>query len=522
MRGVEILLVLFFLNKRVFPLSCPTAENMDAEVLVFGAGVSGMTIAKSLYESGIEDIQVLEARSDSFGGRVRSTNFTGYTIELGANWIQQVFEQESKRNLHPIWKLAKNTPGCADLEGGFSLTDEFWSKAPNEMYSVLNREPVDEAQDAYNTANEKVESLNEMRQANNLDDITFRQALQIEGWTPETALENLTEWYNFDFCFAETPNASSLYASIPILEHDGLGEEDYFISDQRGFATFLDCVVDGIKSKIQLGAMVNNISWNTDCVCASVTINNQERTMCGKYGVVTFSIGVLQEWLKSSKFNPPPSAEKQEAIRNSRMAHYLKIFLRFNESFWNTDVDYILRVDEERGRFPIIQPVGALFPGSPAIILVTVVDSEAVRLSLQDPEETKEEIMVVLREVYGARIPNATDILIPKWYTDPLYRGSYTSTPFGLTQENRINLAQPEGNLYISGEGVSFEYNGYIHGAYCQGLITAKHILEVEGRSQSMSSLPSCPSAPSPAAKAVVKMNIEIAVLILIVMIFSL
>ena len=70
---------------------------------------------------------------------------------------------------------------------------------------------------------------------------------------------------------------------------------------------------------------------------------------------------------------------------------------------------------------------------------------------------------------------------------------------FGLNIENQINLAQSEGNLYFSGDGVIREYKGFIQGAYCQGYVTFQNILEAEGRLQNMSDLPMCPTAPSSA-----------------------
>ena len=512
MPGLQSIIVAYLLCVACFKhhalsLVCPSSEDMDADVLIFGGGVAGITIAQYLYENGITNIKVLEARNDSIGGRVRSKTFSGSTVEVGANWIHQVTESEAERSLNPLWKLAKDTQGCANLQGKFTETAEFWSReGGNSRYSVLSEDRVDSVQSEYDSASQRLEGLSGRLQENEMDDITLKAALEREGWAPKTPLENLIEWFNVDFSIGESPNMTSLFLTHPIsaAEPEGLGEGDYLISDQRGFATFLDCIIDGIESKIQLGAMVNNISWNSQCVCASVTINNREpETMCGKYGIVTFSIGVLQEWINpdNSRFTPPLSTEKQEAIRNSRMTHYLKIFLHFDEVFWNTEVDQIMRVDNERGHFPVIQPVGALYPGSPGIILVTVVESEAVRLSRQDPEETKNEIMVVLRELYGNEIPDATDILVPTWFTDPLYRGMYATVPFGLTMENQLNLAQPEGNLYFSGDGVSREYKGSIQGAYCQGLVTAQNILEAEGRPQNMSDLPMCPTAPSSAIR---------------------
>ena len=54
-------------------------------------------------------------------------------------------------------------------------------------------------------------------------------------------------------------------------------------------------------------------------------------------------------------------------------------------------------------------------------------------------------------------------------------------------------LKQPEGKLFLSGEGLSDKYNGYIHGGYCEGLATADLILHEQGIVPAQSSLPPCP-----------------------------
>ena len=80
--------------------NCPSEKN--AEVLIFEAGISGITAAKSLYENWVTDIKILEAR-DEIGGRIKSVNFGGAKVEVGANWIQNLNEDYEREGYkHPI------------------------------------------------------------------------------------------------------------------------------------------------------------------------------------------------------------------------------------------------------------------------------------------------------------------------------------------------------------------------------------------------------------------------------------
>ena len=55
------------------------------DVIIVGAGISGLAAADNLIDSG-KDVLILEAR-DRIGGRIWSHLWNGVTIEEGANWI---------------------------------------------------------------------------------------------------------------------------------------------------------------------------------------------------------------------------------------------------------------------------------------------------------------------------------------------------------------------------------------------------------------------------------------------------
>lgn len=73
------------------------------KVLILGGGVAGIIAARTFHQQGIENFLIIEAR-DELGGRMRSHPFGGYTIELGANWIQGTQEGDGPAN--PIYELA--------------------------------------------------------------------------------------------------------------------------------------------------------------------------------------------------------------------------------------------------------------------------------------------------------------------------------------------------------------------------------------------------------------------------------
>ena len=478
--------------------TCPPVEERDAEVLVFGAGVTGITTARALYDNGLTDVLVLEAE-DHIGGRINNTMFGGVQIELGANWIQEV---NRKRDSNPIWTIAHSTNICPTI---------FTSSTPlaNTISNYSNYEAFDERKNvtlSFQTARkaafkalESAEDYSIQLQLDGANDVNMRVALDKFGWTPSNPTEDVADWYNFDFCYGEEPENTSLFVAYPAMDKYDFGDSDYFVTDQRGFSKVVECIAEGLpKDSIRLGHTVNNISYNDDCVCASVTKSDgTERRMCGTYGVATFSVGVLKDFVKKSMFDPQLSTSKLDFLNSIRMAYYLKIFVSFPKTFWNTKVEYIFRSDAQRGRYPLIQPLN-LLPGNPNIIMVTVTEDEAVRISNQDKSTTTMEIMEVLRGVYGDDIPEPNDILVPTWINSPFYQGMFSDAAFGLTIKGRERFKEPEGNLYLSGEGNLVGDNGYVHSGYCSGMETSSAILQAIGRPINGSNLPSCPLAAAP------------------------
>ena len=70
------------------------APSERKKVLILGAGAAGVTAAKTLHDKGITDYLVLEWQ-DYIGGRMKVVPFAGIKVELGANWIHYLDEEEN-------------------------------------------------------------------------------------------------------------------------------------------------------------------------------------------------------------------------------------------------------------------------------------------------------------------------------------------------------------------------------------------------------------------------------------------
>ncbi|KAL3689671.1 hypothetical protein R1sor_015980 [Riccia sorocarpa] len=82
--------------------SSVSSQDSNVDVIIIGAGMSGIAAGKTLTENGITNFIILEA-TDRVGGRIRNTDFAGLKVEMGANWVEGVNGKE----INPAWTLAQ-------------------------------------------------------------------------------------------------------------------------------------------------------------------------------------------------------------------------------------------------------------------------------------------------------------------------------------------------------------------------------------------------------------------------------
>lgn len=183
-------------------------------------------------------------------------------------------------------------------------------------------------------------------------------------------------------------------------------------------------------------------------------------------------------------FEPELPDWKQLGIETFSMGTYTKIFLQFppDRVFWNTSYQFFLYADpRERGYYPVFQSLDGegFLPGS-GIIFVTVVQTQSYVVEAQDDEITKEEVLDVLRSMFGAEnVPEPIAFMYPRWSLEPWAYGSYSNWPPGTTLEMHQNLRANVGRLYFAGEATSAEYFGFLHGAWFEGQAVGNSIADM-------------------------------------------
>jgi polyamine oxidase len=281
------------------------------------------------------------------------------------------------------------------------------------------------------------------------------------------------EWWEWDWETSYRPEESSFAWGIAGYNatFNQFSDENNFVIDQRGFNYWLKGVASTFLTtddpRLLLNTIVKHMTYTNSSV--NITMDNGS-CVEADYAICTFSLGVLQN--DAVTFEPEFPPWKETALATFQMGTYTKIFLQFNETFWDPNTQFFLYASPKtRGYYPVFQSLSSpgFHPGS-NIIFATVVGQESYRIEAQSDEETKAELVTVLAQMFpDINIPEPTAILYPRWSLTPWTYGSYSNWPVGTTLENHQNLRANVERLYFAGEHTSTEYFGFLHGAWFEG-----------------------------------------------------
>uniref|UniRef100_A0A0D9XIZ7 Amine oxidase domain-containing protein n=1 Tax=Leersia perrieri TaxID=77586 RepID=A0A0D9XIZ7_9ORYZ len=455
------------------------------KVIIIGAGMSGISAGQRLSDAGISDFMILEA-TDRIGGRIHKTEFAGMNVEMGANWVEgvNIDPADDKINkVNPIWTMVHDE---LKLNTSLSNYDHLASNTYMEEGGLYDEGFV---QKTINRADEVQKYGDRLSSNEKYGDITVMAMQRFHDhlpYGPTKPVDMVIDYYTNDYEFAEPPRVTSLQSTHPLPTFADFGDNVCFVADQQGFESVVHHVArqyletdastgDIVDPRLLLNKVVKKIKYTTD----GVVVKTEDGWLYeADYVMVSVSIGVLQSNL--IRFKPHLPHWKNMAMYQFDMAVYTKIFLKFPSKFWpdGPGTEFFLYASSRRGYFPVWQHLENEYPGS-NILLVTVTDDESRRIEQQTDEETKAEAMEVLRKMFpNEDVPEATDILVPRWWSDRFFRGSFSNWPIGVDRYEYDLIRAPVGRVYFPGEHTSERYNGYVHGAYLAGKDSADILIE--------------------------------------------
>ena len=242
---------------------------------------------------------------------------------------------------------------------------------------------------------------------------------------------------------------------------------------------FIDEKAEKFKGKILKDRPVKKVSYSAKGVTVETKKGKDNVAMIieAQYAISTIPLGVLQKG--DVEFVPPFSENKTNSIKRFKMVNYEKIYVQFPENFWG-DKEVLFSINTDRPPSESIMTWGLnldiekYFKGSKMLTFHSM-GPTARRIAKQHPDKTKEEVDVIMRQMFPSKAVNASNILVTNWTNDEYAYGSWSAMPEKFSKLDWSEVRKNEKRLYFAGEHTSSNY-GFVHSAYQSGEQTAKEV----------------------------------------------
>jgi len=261
-----------------------------------------------------------------------------------------------------------------------------------------------------------------------------------------------------------------------------------FVNDARGVQIVTKWILirNGIQlndTRIHLNTLVSNVNTDNNVITATRD-GHTVRYQCDTI-INTVSIGVLQTSLRDNTnlVTPLPPVGVQASIHKYHMGFYRKLFLQYKTKFWGNKAHFLITPSNRGLMFSNWNSVDypTYYPGS-RILLSSQNGPESNMYSNMPAEQLVRQATEELVAVFGQAA--AFENLEPNgWFVgndtyDTRLHGSYSNRPPTMTDgEFRVMWAPVKGRYFPSGEAACNFLNGYIVGAYLQGITSGRRAL---------------------------------------------
>ncbi|XP_026479208.1 LOW QUALITY PROTEIN: uncharacterized protein LOC113385573 [Ctenocephalides felis] len=487
------------LNPNSLRSDCITSSK---NVLVIGAGISGLAAAHTLLKTnlsklfinssiksdGICSVKILEAKSRP-GGRINTVNFGNDFVEAGAQWLHG-----SKNALFKVSDHYKLLSDKTSMEGqGLYI---------NEYGATINDSVVNKIDFIVGQILENLEAFAENESCDYPDSVENYLKEEFDKYlatcSSDTAEMNLIKKYLYEWhvrfqiidnsCLSLKDLSAKAWGKYSFEGENSQAHINYL----HGYSTVIEKLCNTLPKKtLEFNKEVVSVQWSENGVKVC-TMDNIEYN--ADYVIVTVSLGVLKKNYKNW-FKPSLPKNVTQAIEDMGFATINKIFLQFEEAWWNDnegfqfvwfDAESKCKPDEASSWVYDMSGFDVLYPGATNTLVGWVGARGAILVEERSADEIAKDCVTLLRKILKIPVPTPCRVYRSKWHTDPHTLGSYSHTRPICDKNNTgwKDLASPildkngQPRILFAGEACSEQFFSTTHGAMKTGIEQAEIILE--------------------------------------------
>lgn len=421
---------------------------MSSDVVIIGAGMSGLAAAKDLVAKG-KGVILLEAQS-IIGGRTVTDRSLGLPLDLGASWIHGV-------NKNPISAIA-NSLNIPTFQTNYDSIQRY------DFDGRALTESEDSLVDA--NFNSLISGLSRAQKQEKTDKSLASSINAVISQSVYTPFERRAIQYSINTEIEHDYAADVSRMSLKYWDQDSDFSGDDVIIKQ-GYSQITDYLAGGLD--VRLSTIVQEINYGG----SNVTIKTNNGVYSAKKVIITVPLGVLKTG--AIRFFPALPSVYSAAISRLGMGILNKTYLRFPYRFWDGQEQLLGYIGLEQGQWAEWYDFQRIT--NQPILLGFNAASFASTLEAYSDAQTVSSAMTVLRGIYGASVPDPLGYKITRWGKNPFSLGSYSFIGIGSTPKDCDTLAKPiKSKIIFAGEHTNKKYIGTVHGAYLSGLNASAQI----------------------------------------------